>query len=145
MVSEEDLQSLYKYAVSLTANDALAYDLVHEALIKTRKYFIFNQKAYLKKSIKNIYYDQIKYQQKFAPEELIESLSNTSVEEEVKNKQHIGELLVVLTSQERELLFLFYVEGYSYKEISKIMKLNIGTVMSKLNRCKTKMKRSDDE
>jgi RNA polymerase sigma-70 factor (ECF subfamily) len=58
----------------------------------------------------------------------------------MQNKNEINFLLSKLSSEEREILFLHYVEGYSYKEISKLSGMKVGTIMSKLSRSKDKMR-----
>ena len=46
----------------------------------------------------------------------------------------------VLKYEERMILTLFYLEDYSIKEISKVMKLNENTVKTKLKRGKDKIR-----
>ncbi len=46
-------------------------------------------------------------------------------------------MVQALPENQREIILLCYVEGYSYKEIASILEIPIGTVMSRLSRARS--------
>lgn len=50
-----------------------------------------------------------------------------------------------LNNDERIILILFYMERYTTKEISKILKINENTIKSRLSRAKEKIKQREEE
>lgn len=52
------------------------------------------------------------------------------------------DLINKLNSDEKEIFILYYKEGYSTKEISKMLNLNQNTIRSKISRGKEKIKNS---
>jgi RNA polymerase sigma-70 factor (ECF subfamily) len=140
MIKEDELNKLYRYALSLCGQEEQAWDLVHDAVLNSRKYIIINKEAYLRRMVRNAFYDELKRRARNIDfnEELAESQLN--IDEEMENKNEINFLLSKLSPEEREIIFLHYVEGYSYKEISSLSGMKVGTVMSKLSRSKEKMR-----
>ena len=49
-------------------------------------------------------------------------------------------LMNVLDSDEKNIFILYYQEGYTSREISKILNINQNTILSKLSRGKEKIK-----
>jgi len=45
-----------------------------------------------------------------------------------------------LSPEHMEILKLYYFDGFSYKEIAKLLKISTGTVKSRLNRAKTSLR-----
>lgn len=56
------------------------------------------------------------------------------------NKSKLEIALSLISDDYRQLLLLFYIEGFSYKEIGEILELPIGTVCTKLFRARNKLK-----
>lgn len=52
---------------------------------------------------------------------------------------HIRELILQLPGEQREVLLLVGVEGYSYREAAEILDLPIGTVTSRLARARNRL------
>lgn len=70
--------------------------------------------------------------------------SDTLVQDEVEYnelKYYLKEQLDLLDPDFREVIILYYYEQLSYAEISKRLNLHIGTVKSRLNRAKIKLKK----
>lgn len=61
------------------------------------------------------------------------------VERDFTNDISIEHLTKFLNNEERTILTLFYVEGYSEKEIAKILDMNYATVRTKVKRAKEKI------
>lgn len=55
------------------------------------------------------------------------------------NAQLVREALEQISIERRELLILRELEGFSYKEISQIIDIPLGTVMSRLSRARTEL------
>lgn len=71
--------------------------------------------------------------------EIAEQEKTSSVEDE-EQKKIIYESISQLPNDNREALMLRDIEGYSYKDISLILKLEIGTVKSRINRARIQFK-----
>ena len=56
-LKEKTIQSLYRYALALSKNHDLSYDLVHDAIIQLKGRIILKKEAYLKTCIRNKFYD----------------------------------------------------------------------------------------
>ncbi|MCI8291403.1 MAG: RNA polymerase sigma factor [Clostridia bacterium] len=61
------------------------------------------------------------------------------VEKDFTNDFSIDYLINSLSNDEQTILTLFYVEGYSEKEISKILGMNYATVRTRIKRAKEKI------
>ena len=137
-LKNETLQTLYRYSLALSQNHDLSYDLVHDSLVKLKGKLVFNKEAYLKKSIRNNFYDLYRNKKKDThPDPLPEAIDT---EDLLIKKDLVNYYLTKLAPEERELLYLVYVEDYTYKEVAKVFKVKIGTIMSRLARVKEKVK-----
>ena len=54
-------------------------------------------------------------------------------------------IIKCLNTEERTILILYYVEGYTPKEIAKILNINSNTIRSKILRAKNKIKNNSKE
>lgn len=59
----------------------------------------------------------------------------------MEDKVLIERALSKLKDWEREILLLYYVEGFRYEEIAEILEIPIGTVKSRLNSAKKSLKK----
>lgn len=64
----------------------------------------------------------------------------TCAMEDDEKKKVIYEALSQLSTDYREALMLRDIEGHSYKDVSRILKLEIGTVKSRINRARIQFK-----
>ncbi len=69
-------------------------------------------------------------------------LDEIKPEESVENKDHslLHSLLDRINTDLKVPVMLSEIGGFSYKEISEILEINIGTVKSRINRAMTKLK-----
>jgi len=58
---------------------------------------------------------------------------------EVKEKLEEG--LSMLDEKKREIIILRDIEGFSYREIAELLKIPLGTVMSRLHEARKELKR----
>ena len=136
------------YAYSLTKSDSSAEDLVMEVFTKLieRKESIpedVNVEAYIIKSIRNQFYDLIrkdKFVEPLLPEKegaLVDKTSSSEVFADT-NLDRLVQKLEKLGKSCKSVLSLAGL-GYSYKEIAEVEELPIGTVMSRMARCRTNL------
>jgi RNA polymerase sigma-70 factor (ECF subfamily) len=65
---------------------------------------------------------------------------NTNWEENTDTKEIVNKALLVLEPKFRSVVVLRMLQGYSTEETSKILKLPLGTVLSRLSRAQEKLK-----
>jgi RNA polymerase sigma-70 factor (ECF subfamily) len=145
------LDAAYRLARLLVNRDEDARDVVQDAYIRALKGFKRfrggNARAWILMIVRNtalnwlkkhhadsvvIPFDEAIHQ---LPSE--ESLSESSYEE---RSRQLREALVRLPVEFREILVLRDIEGWSYKELASALKLPLGTVMSRLNRARLRLR-----
>lgn len=67
----------------------------------------------------------------------IENVDNSNIE--------FLDLINILSTDEKEIFILYYKEGYTSKEISKMLNINQSTIRSKISRGKEKIKNKLEE
>lgn len=155
MLSEADYQNLFKYSVALTGNEDDGFELLQQALencIRAQSgtsdgFSIDKPMAYIRKSIKNLYIDRLRHWQKFQQVnyeacELEPILLNETptLEDVLMTKQEFQFCWSLMSVDERELMYLSAIEGYTVQEIADDLGLRKGTVLSKLHRLKTRLR-----
>lgn len=142
------IQSGYRYAVSLSHNQHDAEDLIQQACLKVlRQQGALVGKNYLFTAIRNLFYDSLRKDQQIADEPLTgDSVvdDTTSHTQRVEQKIDLEELLGCLRVEEREVLFLQVVEGYTAQEISTLMQQPRGTVLCLLSRARQRIQQRYD-
>ncbi len=155
------IDALYRSALYLLKNENNADDLVQETYLKAFKFLqddieINNAKAWLFKILMNTFINQYR-KNKIEPSlvdfDSIESF-HESINEDVlrspitENETEFDELLDAnvkkaleeLPDDFRMVILLSIVEGFSYKEIAKMLECPIGTVMSRIYRGRKMLK-----
>lgn len=150
VVDIEFLNAGYRYALSLSANQQDAEDLVHDAWIRLdRRYGKCSDKPLLFRTIRNLYIDQYRRRRKvpFSDfdenqfEHLNDHNSHHSVEDTVMNADEIELVIDQLRDVEREALYLSVVEGYTADEVAQMIESTRGTVLSLVYRAKGKLRK----
>lgn len=149
MFSQDELNQLYRYALSVCVREDIAYDLLQTALERYLKKSVVAEKpqAYLKIMIRNLYFD-LQRHNKVVPmvsidsDELdhIEPVGSDSMDDLLVSQQEVEEIVSMLSSQENELLYLWAVEEYTVDEISVIYEKPRGTILSQLHRLKKRLR-----
>jgi RNA polymerase sigma-70 factor (ECF subfamily) len=157
------LNALYNYARSISYSDQDAEDLVQETFMRAYRYFHqytpgTNCKAWLFTILRNLYNtkykkykntpDQVHYE---AEEQIYEQIVNEDLSTVIKNPEEeffenilpdeIVNAIEDLPEKYRSCIVLSDVEDFSYKEISDILDIPIGTVMSRLHRGRNILKK----
>ena len=152
MLDKNELEQLYRYALSLAMKEDVAYDLLQTALERyIRRPTKPDDKplAYLRTIIRNLYIDLKRHNKvvqiiSIECDELIsiEREDDMSMEDVLINQQEVQQLISLLNSEENELLYLWAVEEHTVAEIAKIYQKPRGTVLSKLHRLKKRIRQS---
>lgn len=137
----------FRVAKSRLLSEDDAMDAVQESIIsiylslsKLKKVEVFKPwsiKILINKC--NTIYSKNKYRN-----ELMRDYKTQSVEEyndEMFLEDNIENILRLLNPDERTLITMFYVDGYTSKEISKLFGININSVKTRLFRAKNKLRK----
>ena len=133
--------SILRLSYSYLHNMSDAEDVVQETLIKYMKNApVFendtHEKAWLMRVASNLSKNKIDYNNVRQADELDERLAA----EEREDLSFVWDAVKSLPDNYRDVLHLFYQEGYSTKEISGILKRNESTVRSDLKRGRDRLK-----
>ncbi len=156
MLSDADYQNLFKYSVALTGNEDDAFELLQQSIenfiraqnssVKTET-TILNPGAYIRRSIKNLFIDRLRHEQKFhhldyedCELEPILITEDHSLEEILITKQEFQSYWALMDVEEKELLYLFAIEGYTVQEIADDLGMKKGTLLSKIHRLKAHLR-----
>ena len=148
MDTKKLLQQGYRYGLSLTHNPAFAEDLLHDAWVSMLDISAPQNIGYLFKTMRNKYLNHRKHMsivpfvvldEAFSDDELIDDKSDFF--QCLANQQMLEKSLGKLSSLEREVIYLYYYEGYTTVEISELVSLGKGTVCSLIYRTRIKLKK----
>ena len=147
------LDAAYNLARWLVGNPADADDIVQEAFLRALRFFDGfrggDSRAWLLKIVRNTSYSWLR---KNRPaqltdefDETIHSDENADENAEMKllsraESERVINALEALPLTFREILVLREIEGLSYKEISEVTGVAMGTVMSSLSRARHRLR-----
>lgn len=147
---DELLQSGFRYAFSLTHDHDAAEDLLQEACASILRIQGPWTKGYLFATIRNRFIDHYRHDQKLT----LIALDGIEVEWEGAPDHPFGDAvqsgalqqaLGTLRPEEREVLFLMFVEGYTASEIAELTDRPRGTVLSLGHRARQKLRELLDD
>lgn len=155
---EEDtlphLNRAYNLARQLTRNDQDAEDIVQEAYLRAFRFYDRfrggDARPWLLKIVRNVFYTWLRqkpaHQRIDFDQDLISRDPQFANPEEALVQRASGVLLQraleTLPTQCREVLVLREIEGMSYQEISTVVGVPTGTVMSRLSRARARLRQS---
>lgn len=133
--------AILRYAYSYLHNQSDAEEALQDTLIqflKTQPVFEGNEheKAWLLRVAGNLCKNRLKYNSLRQTDELREEL----IAEQREDLSFIWDAVQALPIQYREVIHLFYREGYSTREISQILGRKEATIRSDLSRGRGKLK-----
>lgn len=141
---EAKWKSLYRMAYSWCHDPHLAGDLVQEAFAKAIK-----QRNQLKKKeafdawiytiLANCWRDHCRKQKETVDIDDVELTDDSNPEEDnhrLEIIQKVRRALSKLSTDQRQIVTLIDLEGFSYNEVAEILDIPIGTVMSRLCRAR---------
>lgn len=145
LVHEQQLP-MYRYALGVLRNPADAEDAVGEAVLKA--YAHLEQlkdpdrfKAWIMSILANEIRTMLSKKNRM---ELSEDMSKYEQSAPQKDKT-LWYLVMELPREFRDVVILFYYEGFRTKEIGRILKLSEGTVKSRLSRAREKLRTALEE
>lgn len=143
------LNQLFRYAFSLCHDEAQAFDLVQHSCEKSlsNNSDHVHSKPFMMKVIRHAFIDQYR-RKRF---ELVKDITEieSSLEEESHclktleelhiDKQNVAIILDQVSPQERELLYLWTIEGMSIQEIADMTETPKGTLLARLSRLRKRL------
>lgn len=132
---------ILRLAYSYLHNSSDAEDILQDTLIqylRTAPLFenVAHEKAWLLRVTANLSKNKIKYKNLRSTDEL----SDTLAAEEKEDLSFVWEAVKDLPDRQREAIHLFYYEGYTTAQISKILERKEATVRSDLRRARSRLK-----
>lgn len=143
------LDSLYRTARRVLGDPSRADDVVQDAYLRAwRSFETFEQgthcRAWLFKILLNCIHDhRRRWMSRMDADDSEAILERQQAPHETALVLTDEEILAALDSlprQSREILLLADVEGFAYKEIAQLLEIRMGTVMSRLNRARARLR-----
>lgn len=133
---EEHKQALYKIAVSMLKNDEDAADAIQDTVLSSYENLQgLRQPEFFKTWLTRILINHcnriLKERGKMVP--IYEHPELMSAQADTSGREFL-ELLNKLEENYRVVLLLYYVEGFSIKEIGSILEMNENTIKTRLSR-----------
>ena len=141
---EEHADSLFRYCVGLTGNQADADDLVQTAFRKLWEN-IHDLDAKVAKSwlFRTAYRSMIDEYRKVKREREYRNMqveSSTEFQSSFEERDLVRKALEILTEEQKNLVLLRDYEGYSYQELCDITGMSMPVVKTTLFRCRKKLR-----
>ena len=139
---------LRRYAVALTGNRGAADDLVQDTLTRAldRQHLWrphSDRRAWLFTVMHNLFVNQVKKSvQKQAAEPVLSGAAAATPDQADRavRLHELEQALARLPSEQREVLLMVSLEGFSYQEAADILSIPQGTIMSRLSRARERMR-----
>ncbi len=146
MLTQDDLQLLYRYSYALTCNEADAYDLLQSGVEKYLANSNDTEHAVplLKRIIKNKHIDNYRHDKIIGFDNYDDTIfpldyNAKDLEDLIIDEDMVEKILSSLNQNEREIIFYWAYEGYTAQQISESLDIPRGTVLSKLHRIKIRL------
>ena len=145
------LDAAYTLARYLTRNDHDAEDVVQDACVRALKYFDTfrgehgtSPRAWLLTIVRNTAYSWRKSHRNDALTTEFDETEHSHVvaDGDPEAKETLSRALEHLAPEFREVIVLRELQGLSYKEISDVADVPVGTVMSRLSRARAQLQRA---
>ncbi|GMR05914.1 MAG: RNA polymerase sigma factor [Gammaproteobacteria bacterium] len=150
-LDRKNLQKLYHYAYTLTADEDDAYDLLQSAIetsLNKPADRMTKSAAYIRTIMKNRYIDMYRHRQSFPQENIDDhtpvSLDESSLENVVIASHDLALLWKDLEALDREVLYFWAVEGFSMQEIAEKLEISRGTLLSRIHRLRRRLQAEAD-
>ena len=139
-IVEKYSDMIFRIAYQYLFNKYDAEDIVQEVFVKLlTKKVIFKDEEHVKSWLIRVTINQCLDYKKTLAKRSVVPIENMEIPFE-QREEGILEELQLLKEDERNILYLYYYEGYKIKEIAKILKQKQNTINSKLTRARKKLK-----
>lgn len=148
----ECYSALYRYARVLCRDPVVAEDLVQEALLRAmrasrppRELSLVHVRPWLFRILRNVWLNECRRRRRDAPEESLAADPALPMEPGPSGEADRYRVLAAIESLPplyREVILLRDLEGLSYQEIAHLLECPLGTVMSRLARARSKLRRA---
>lgn len=153
-MNSEDLEQIYLkyyhqvylYALSLSGNVHSAEDLTSETFCKALLSLEDcgqSVKFWLFRVCRNLFFDSLRRDRRLLPEEAIQEETADQVWEHMLKNEEARQLyrsILMLSPNYRELVYMFYFQDCSIKEIARLTKKPEGAVKTALCRARQRLK-----
>ncbi|HEY0874300.1 MAG TPA: sigma-70 family RNA polymerase sigma factor [Vicinamibacterales bacterium] len=149
-VAVKHLDEIYRYACRLTRQPPLAEDLTQETFLQAWSSFArfepgTNCRAWLYRIFHHVHsHARRRSNRETARVEMADLPDHALLYDpplpRVFDRRLVQDAFGALPPDARELLLLAEVEGFTYREIASILEIPIGTVMSRLNRARKRLR-----
>ncbi len=148
-IVDEFYQPLYRFALSLTQRESDAGDLVQQTFVQwaAKGHQLRDEtkvKTWLFTTLRREFLATVRRSARFSDDPLPEDdgqIAFTATQAEQLDAATVLDALGKLPLEYREPVTLFYLKQLSYTEIAEILELPMGTVMSRLSRAKTQLRK----
>ncbi len=148
MFDKEELNQFYRYCFVLVDNEPDAYDLLQTAIekyLRSPPKIDTAKNSYMRKIIKNQFIDQYRESKKTYIEEYNEdNVTNIndelpSLESIMINKEDAENIWKLLDTSEREIMYLWAIQGFTTAEVATYLDIPKGTIVSKVSRLRKRI------
>jgi RNA polymerase sigma-70 factor (ECF subfamily) len=150
---EPHIPAMRRYAWALLRDDDAADDLVQDCLERaTSRWHLQRRDGNLKASLftiqRNLFLNGVRQRTRRGQHlgtEMLETLASSEASQDsTVGVRDVLAGLDLLPEEQRSVLLLIAVEDLSYEETAQVLRVPIGTVMSRLSRAREKMRRHLD-
>lgn len=134
-------QSMYRLALGILKNELDAEDAISETIVKAYEHLTSLRKedkfkSWIMTILVNVAKNMLSRNGRI---QLVDDITvfGEAVEE---NQNDIWGCVMELGEEHRQIIILFYYDGFSTKEIARILKVPEGTVKSRLSRARQNLK-----
>ena len=136
---------LRRYARALAGDSHRADDLVQDTLERAMaKFHLWRRgsdlRAWLFTVMHNVFINQLKARRELALDEAVEDGLQSAPQSDPLELRDLDAALRQLPAEQREVLLLVGLEQLSYAEVSKVLSIPVGTVMSRLSRGRERLR-----
>ena len=149
MYDRDTLNRLYRYCRAFCDQESDAFDLLQTALercVKTPPRDPTAKVAYAMRAIRNTFIDQLRSNARASFEPFEENsvtleFDLASLEDTILDRDELEQAWSEMTLIEREILYLWAVEGYSTTEVATHLEKPRNTVLSIIHRMRQRLRR----
>ncbi|TAK72730.1 MAG: RNA polymerase sigma factor [Betaproteobacteria bacterium] len=136
---------LRRYARALAGDNHRADDLVQDTLERAlAKFYLWRRgsdlRAWLFTIMHNVFINQLKARRELALDDGVEEGLQSAPQSDPLELRDLDAALTLLPAGQREVLLLVALEQLTYAEVSKVLSIPVGTVMSRLSRGRERLR-----